>query len=248
MRVPSAALYGRGAFGAEKARDETWALEKNNDKEEGFVRGTMGSLAGQAASAEQRKLSQDSLQRDRAYDSRNQDDANEQARRLAAGDWNSSAQQQLRSGVNQAMAQQRALAGSARGGAAIATAGANMAANNAAIGQSGAMQAGLLRSQEMATGRGLLNSGLKSSRDMGLENMDMSNRFNQNNAAMNDKFAMDLGGAGVGLGNASAGQDKSNAAYVKLGMAPIDAQSEANQARREWLVDREKARVANSKV
>jgi len=75
-------------------------------------------------------------------------------RNAAMGNAPSVAAIQQQQGLNQALANQTSLAGSARGGAGIALAGANSGGNAAAMQQNAFVQAGMLRAQEMAQARG----------------------------------------------------------------------------------------------
>jgi hypothetical protein len=151
---------------------------------------------------------------------------------------------QLQSGLNQASAQQQAMGRSARGGAALATAGSNMQANTANLQQNAYSQGGLLRSKDMALGRGMLGTGLGQQQAQDQQRLGMANQLNQFNADANDRFSLGMGQAGVGLGGAANAQNQTDLAWHQGGMQSVEAQSEAEQQRQRWLSNSRSQAVA----
>lgn len=255
--MATVANYGRpagtkedpGGFGgANKARDEWWAGQQKNDADQGLISEAGTFAGGQAALGQNRgpQAVQDQGLANNAGSGAggHQQGAVDLAGQLARGQGPSQAAYQLQNGLNQATAQQQSMQRSARGGAALATAGANAGANTAAMQQNAYTQGGMLRSRDMASGRGLLGSALGQQRDQQGQLIGQSNQLNQFNADLNDKYSLGMGGAQVGFGDVSNQKQGQDLNWHQGGMTSVDAQSEAEQQGHEWASDAEKQRVA----
>jgi hypothetical protein len=160
------------------------------------------------------------------------------AKSLATGAGPSQGAIQLQQGLNQASQQQSAVAAGARGSAALAGASANARANVSNLQQNAYTGAGLLRSQDMAAGRGLYGSMADQQRQQAGARMEQANQMGQANAKRNDDYSMNTGSAAVGLGqvgNRLNGQDLSanNRANEASNM-----QDDANQDYQIWVAQK----------
>lgn len=249
ISTPGAAIYGRKPSGDQVSRDEIMGHAAENDADQANINSGMNYANSEAQKAQTRVGAAEDvgLSNNVAGGANgNQAGAITLARRLATGSQPSAAAYQLQSGLNQATAQQTALGRSARGSAAIATAGANAGYNNANLQQSAFAQGGLLRSRDMATGRGLYGGLVGQAREQDTARIGMANEMSQFNAAQNDKLGLQMGQAAVGFGDVANQQGGSDLNYHQRGMQPINAQAEAEQARRHWLAQGQKTAVANN--
>lgn len=247
--VPVQAEYGGKAGGAERARDEWWGHAAENDANQSLIKGGMGYANLQASQAKDRPGAQEDAALARNVDGGaggNQNGAISLAGNLASGNAPSQAAYQLQSGLNQATAQQQAIGQSARGAAGIATAGANQQANTANLQQNAFTQAGLLRSRDMAQGRQLYDAATEQARNQANARLGMANQMGQFNAQQNNNAALGWGNAAVGLGGVSNQLQGQDLNAHNAGMNPIEAQSEADQARKHWLAQAQKQKVANN--
>ena len=163
---------------------------------------------------------------------------------LARGQQPSQAAYQLQAGLNANMAQQSAIARGARGGAALAVAGQNQAFNNAAAQQNAFTEGGMLRSRDMATGRGLLGSQLDTMQRQNASRIGQADALNQFNAAQNDKVGLGMAGAAVNLGNAATNAGN-QALNIQRGKDAItDQQNTADQQAQVWEGKKRKAEVS----
>lgn len=237
-----------GMGGANKARDQWWAGQGKNDQQQNWTQAGGNFASEQAALGQNRGATaqQDATLAANANSGAggHQQGAIGYADQLARGNTPSAAAYQLQSGLNQATDQQASMAAGARGGAALATAGANQQANTAALQQNAFTQGGLLRSRDMASGRGLLGSALAQQRDNAGQLMGQANQLNQFIAKRNDDFSLQMGQAGVAFGDVANQQGAQDLAWYQGGMRPINAQSEAEQQGQEWDADAEKQRIA----
>jgi hypothetical protein len=258
--MPVAANYGRpagtiddpgGMGGANKARDEWWNRKADNDAQQGMVNGAAGYANQQAGLGQDRgpmAIEDQALSNQEASGAGgHQQGAIGLAGTLARGQQPSQAAMQLQAGLNQSSAMQQSMAAGARGGAALATAGANMGANTAALQQNAWTQGGLLRSRDMAAGRGMLGTGLGQQQAQDQQRLGQANQLGQFNADLNDKYSLGMGQAGVGLGGAANAQQQTDLAWHQGGMTPVEAQSEAQQQQQRWEGDAERQRVAARK-
>ncbi len=245
IAAPTVGTYGGGgiigpAGGAAGARDDAWEQAKNNDAAQTATTQGIDYANKQATLGQSRPdpVGDQTVANNQASGANgNQAGAIELARRQAMGQTPGASTMQLQQGLNQASAQQNSMAAGARGSAALSTAGANAAANKSNLQQNAFMGAGLLRSQDMAAGRGLYGSLTGQQRTQDGQALGMANKFGQDNAARDDAYSMGMGSAGVGLGGVAAAQNGQDLNYFNTGMQPIEAQDEANQAGQTWKYD-----------
>lgn len=255
-----AATYGRpagtpddpgGMGGANKARDEWWNREHNNDAQQEQVTGAASYANQQAALGQDRgpQAVEDAglAQNEASGANGHQQGAIGLAGTLARGQQPSQAAYQLQSGLNQASAQQASMGRSGRGMAALATGGINAQANTAALQQNAFTQGGLLRSRDMAAGRGMLGTGLGQQQAQDQQRLGQANQLGQFNAQQNDAYSLGMGQAGVGLGGVANSQQQTDLLWHQGGMQPVEAQSEADQQQKKWLADAEAQRIAARK-
>jgi hypothetical protein len=245
--TPQAAQYGGTGpgGGAVAARDAGLARLGNNDADQDAINGGMGYANGQAAAGRPGAVADPTAAANQASGANgNQAGAIELARRQAMGQVPSQGVMQLQQGLNQASQQQAAMAGGARGSAALATAGANQRANTSNLQQNAFGQAGLLRAQDMAAGRGMYGSLTNERRGQDQQALGMSNEFGVANQKAADDYRLGMGNAGVGLGavgNAQAGADFTN---TRNAFDPIYDQDDANQDQQTWLANNRRQAVA----
>lgn len=161
------------------------------------------------------------------------------AREAAMGMAPSQAAYQLQSGLDRGLAQQSAIAGSARGGAGIALASANANAAGANMQSQAFTESGRMRAQEMADARGLYGGLSGQQRQQDLERLGMGNQMSQFNAGLNDSYRLGMGqlanqGSQTGLGWYQASQNPyDRQAQMDLGREQLAADSyNQNEARR----------------
>lgn len=257
MPVPLQATYGRpagtqedpgGIGGSIKARDEWWQGQKRNDADQAGIAGGAGYAQGQANLGQERGATahedQGLSNNEASGAGGHQQGAIGLAGTLARGSQPSQAALQLQDGLRMASSQQKAMAGSARGGAALATAGANAQANISNLQQNAWTQGGLLRSRDMAAGRGMLGTGLGQQQAQDQARIGQANQMGQYNAEANDKYSLGMGNAAVGLGDVANQQQQQDFQWYQGGMQSVDAQSEADQQRQRWLADAERQKIA----
>ncbi len=160
-------------------------------------------------------------------------------REAAMGYAPSQAAYQMQDGLNQSLAAQQAMQGSARGNAGIAMASANAASNGAALQNQTYNQAAALRAQEMATARGMYGglAGDVRTRDQSRLGMATDvDKFNATDATNNRLGAGDLGAKygnlGLGYYNGAVGaNDAQN--RINLGNRSLDVGNANTDADRE---------------
>ncbi len=240
------AMYGDDPNGATKARDEWWKQMGNNDGDQNAVNGAMGYANSQSqggyAGGQQENAGLASNEASGAGG--HQQGAIGLAGTLARGQAPSAAAYQLQSGLRQGLAQQQSFAQSARGGAALATAGANANANSAAQMGQAYTAGGMLKSRDMAAGRGMLASLTDQQRQQSNQRLGQANEFNQGQTELADKNALGMGQAAVGFGNMANAANGQDLQAYNAGMGVVDAQSEAYQAQKIALANHRKQAVA----
>lgn len=246
ITIPGAAKYGRAANGAEDARDAFWNQQTANDGQQTAVAKGMGIANGQAVAGTPTQVTQDKGLANNAASGAggNQREAVNIAGQLAGGNQPSQAAYQLQAGLNQGLAQQTSMGRSARGGGALATAQTDAANNSSAMQQNAWTAGGMLRSQDMAAGRGMLGSALGQQRDQDNQQLGEANSINQANSANQDQYRLGMGQAGVALGQAGNAQAQQDQGLNAAGMAPVNAQDEANQQYQKWIADANKQAAA----
>jgi hypothetical protein len=238
--------YGNGVYGAS---NEAFDQMDHNNGEQSAIAG--GVSAAQQAAANGQGLNQASQNGAIANDvaggaGGNQQGAIALARQMALGQQPSQGAIQLQQGLNNSIAQQRSNAASARGGASIATAGANRNANIGNLQQNAYNQGQQLRANEMAAGAGMYGSMAADARNQAGQQLANANSMAQFNASQNDAYRLGMGGAAVGLGGVAVGQAGSDLDNFNRGMNPIYAQDQMNQQGQEWIMaNRGQAAAAN---
>ncbi len=150
------------------------------------------------------------------------------SREAAMGQAPSEAAFMMQQGLDQGMAGQTSLAGSARGAAGIAMAQGNAAANVANMQGQAFTEAGRLRAQEMAQARGLYGGLAGQMREQDLQRLGMGNQMSQYNASLNDQYRLGMMGSAAQYGQVGQG-------WYNGGMAPyntvagLQSQYEANK-------------------
>ncbi len=242
------ANYGRDPNGSAKARDAWWGQMGANNHQQEQVTGGMGYANGQAQADRGPQATEDPRLAGNEASGANghQAGAIGLAGGLARGMQPSQGAYQLQSGLNQATDYQTALSHSGRGAAALATGGSNAQANTANLQQNAYLQAGALKANDMAAGRGLYGSLLGTQREQDTARLGQANEIGQYNAQANDAYRLGMGNAAVGFGqagNAQSGMDLSN---YQQGMNPVNAQTQANQQRHAWDANSSKQAVNNN--
>lgn len=250
--VPLAAEYGRSnpltnhLGGSNAARDEWWKGMGHNDVDQNAINQGAASANRQSEIGQTRgpmSRENEGYANNEASAGAYQQDASGIAKSLATGNAPSAGAFQLQNGLNQATAQQRAMAGSARGGAALATSGADASANTANLQQNAWSQGKLLRAQDMTAGRNLYGQALGQQREQDNSRLGVANALAQGNAEQNDRYSQGMAGAAVGMGAAGNAMNNQDLGYYQGGMGVVDAQTEAEQQRQRWIADARK-RVA----
>lgn len=248
MPVPFAAQYGRSTgtaedpygSGAERVRQAWWDRKKDNDAQQGMIEGGADYANQQAGLGQSRgptaREDQGLSDQEASGANGHQAGAIGLAGTLARGQQPSVAAMQLQQGLNSATAQQTSMARGARGAAALAVANQNRQANTAALQQNAFTQGGLLRSRDMAAGRGMLGIGLGQQQAQDQQRLGIANQIGQDNAERNDKYALGMGEAAVGLGGVGNTLNQQDLGWHQGGMTSIEAQTEAEQQRKLWLI------------
>ncbi len=247
LQAPDAAQYGNDPNGANKAKDEALARTGQNDVAQGALNGAAGYANDQATNGRPGAVMNAGDANNQASGANgNQAGAIELARRMAMGSAPSQGAMQMQQGLNQASAQQSAMAAGARGSAAMATAGANRAANVSNMQQNAYSGAGMLRSQDMAAGRGMYASLTGQARDQAGQALGISNGFAVDDARADDAIRLGMGNAAVGIGaaaNAENGRDFTN---TRNAWDPVFAQDDAKQDNKIWNANNSKTAAANN--
>lgn len=245
--IPRAGVYGRqdaiqdhgdGTYGSNGLRDEAWAHQSDNDVQQqnsasnaGYAQNAAQTGAGmQRASTDPRLAAQEAAAR-----AGHQNSAIGLAGTLARGSMPSAGAMQLQRGLNQATAQQSAIAAGARGSAALATSQASRQANVANLQQNAYTNAGILRANEMAAGRGLYGSLASQQRDQDASYQQQQNQLAQFNAQEKDKYTVGMAGMATGYGQLGNQQQQGDQAWMDMGQHSVDAQSQMEQERQRWL-------------
>ncbi len=247
--VDAAKYGGTGDLsGMTKARDEAWGQMANNDAAQAATVGAQGAANSAMYGSDVRgpQAREDAGLSQNETNSRygHQNGAIGLAGSMARGNTPSQGAYQLQRGLDQGMAQQASMAGSARGGASLATAQSNQGYNNAAMQQNAFSAAGQLRASDMAQGRGLYGSLTTQQRGQDQERLGQANQMRQGNAARNDAFGLGMGNLANQFGELGNAQDQTDFGYDQMGMAPVNDQFQAEQQRQEWLAGNKKT-IAN---
>ncbi len=237
INVPGAARYGRQPGGADAARDEWWAMQQANDgrQQQNLTATQWAQDQARVGTGNQAQENSQLAGNEASGAGGHQAGATGLARAMAYGMGPSEGAYQLQAGLDQASRMQTAIGRSARGGAAMATAGANQQANTANLQQNAYTNAGLLRAQEMAPGRSMYGQMLGQQREQDQARIGMANEMSQFNAGQKDRYRLGMGQAGLALGQAGMGGQEIDLNYYQQGMNPVNAQTQAQQQYQQWL-------------
>lgn len=142
------------------------------------------------------------------------------SREAAMGMAPSAAAYQMQSGLDQATAQQAAMAGGARGAAALANAQGNAGNNVAALQNQAYNQGGQLRAQEMANARTQYGQMADTQRAQDQSRLQMGNQMSQYNAGANDQYKL-------GMGNLANGASAQAQGWYNAAQNPLNQQMNA---------------------
>ncbi len=233
--------------GAETLAQDTLNRTTLNDPAQKTIAGAATSAAGMAANGRPGAVMDPQAANNQASGANgNQAGAIELARRQAMGQVPSQGILQLQQGLNQASAQQSSMAAGARGSAALATAGANAAANRSNLQQNAFGGAGMLRSQDMAAGRGMYADLTGQARGQSAEALGISNQFGMENLKANDGFMLDMGNAGVGFGGVANAEHARDLNNLNSGVDIQYADDDASQDAQIWRANNRKQAVADN--
>lgn len=236
-QIAPAASYGR-QIQPNQLRDEAWAHQADNDKQQqqsqsnsGYAQGAAQNGTGFQGGAESQGLANNEANTRNGY----QNSAMGMARSLANGNMPSQGAYQLQEGLNQAQQQQRSIAAGARGSAAIANSGADSLATSSNLQQNAYTQGGILKAQDMATGRGLYGSLSSQQADQDQQRLGQGNAMSQFNAQQKDKYTTGMAGMATGYGQLNNAQEQQDQGWNDIGMHPVDAQAQMDQEHQRWL-------------
>lgn len=242
IQTPRAAQIGWTPDGAQKLQGEALARIGHDSTDLG---GAVGYANGQAATGGPGALQNKQAANNQASGANgNQAGAIELARRQAMGQAPGAGVQQLQQGLQQASAQQSAYAAGARGSAALATAGSNAAANRSNLQQGAFGNAGMMRAQDMATGRGMYASLTGQQRAQDGMALGAGNDFSSANQGAQDGYQLGMGGAAAGLGGVANAQTGANFTNAQNAFGIGYAQDDANQDQQTWQANNRKAAIA----
>ncbi len=247
IRTPVSADYGRDPAGADIARNEWWDRANQNDPQQAAVESAQTWANKQSTGAGARPgATEDSRLANNVAGGANGNQAGAVglARSMASGMGPSEAAYQLQSGLDQGLRQQTAIGRSARGGAALATAGANAGYNRATMQQNAFTQGGLLRSRDMAAGAGMYGALAGQQREQATARLGQANEMGQFNAQQNDKYGLQMGQTALGLGEVANQHSQLDLGDYQQGMNPINAQTQARQGQKGWNVANQKTAIA----
>jgi len=243
--------YGPYGTGADGASAEAAAQGEHNKPAEGAVKNAAG-YAGDAAKNGTgfTDASQDAgaANNQASGANGNQAGAIELARRQAMGQGPSAAAYQLQAGLDQGLAQQTSMGRSARGGAGLATEQSNAGYNSGAMEQNAFTQGGMLRSQDMAQGRGLYGSLLNDKRGQDANAIGQADQMSQFNSQSNDNYRNQMGNAAVGFGQVQNGQNQNDLNNFNRTNAPTYAQDDMRQQAQEWRYENAQHAAADNKA
>lgn len=191
--------------------------------------GGLAGFAGQQAQWDRGPMAGENMDlSQRETDARygDQNGAIQLAREAAMGQAPSEAAYAMQSGLNQSNAMQTAMAGGARGAAAIAQAQGNAAANVANSNNQAFNEAGRLRAQEMAQARGQYGGLAGQQREQDLNRLQMGNQMSQFNAGLNDQYRM-------GMLNAANQAGQTQQGWFGAAMSPYNQQAQLDSQKQQ---------------
>lgn len=239
------AQYGGKAGGAAEARDEGLDRVGYNDAEQKAVQGGANYANGQAANGRPGADQDAAAVANQASGANgNQAGAIELARRQAMGVTPGAGVMSLQRNLQAGSQQQSALAAGARGSAAIATGQQNAAANTSNMQQNAFSGAGMMRSQDMAAGRGLYGSLTGQARAQDQSALGEANQFGQAKAKAADDYQLGMGKAAVGLGQVGNAQNNQDFINSRNAFDATYADDDAKQDGQTWVSAKRKQAVA----
>lgn len=241
------AQYGGKPGGAAAARDEGLARVGNNDAEQAAVQGGANYANGQAANGRPGADQDATAAANQTSGANgNQAGAIELARRQAMGVTPGAGVMSLQRNLQAGSQQQAAVAAGARGSAAIATGQQNAAANTSNMQQNAFSGAGMMRSQDMAAGRGLYGTLTGQARAQDQSALGEANQFGQANAKAADDYQLGMGKAAVGFGQVGNAQNNEDFINSRNSFDATYAQDDANQDAATWDAAKRKQAVADN--
>jgi hypothetical protein len=252
IAAPTQTLYNNSSTGAVDARNKGLDRLGANDADSGAMDAGQDAARKAAAEAATRgpQVTQDAGIAGQVANGANGNRAGaiELARQQAMGMAPSQGAYQLQAGLDLGSQQQAAQARGARGSAALATGTANANANVSNLQQNAFTGAGMLRSQDMANGRGMYNTLTGQARDQSGQVLGEANNVGVTNQQMNDNHGLNMGNASVGLGGVSNGFNGEDFGNANEAFGFTTAQDDANQALQEQKFGvRKQADAANER-
>lgn len=241
------AQYGGLPGGAAAAKDEGLERVRENDGEQAAIRGGANYANQQASQGRPGATMDPTAAANQASGANgNQAGAVELARRQAMGLTPGAGVQSLQRNLAQTSQQQSAMAAGARGSAGIAVAQQNAAANKSNLQQNAFSGAGMMRSQDMAAGRGLYGTLTGQARAQDQQALGYANEFGQANAKAADDYQLGMGKAAVGFGQVANAQNNEDFINTRNSFDPIYAQDDAHQDGATWEAEKRKQNVADN--
>lgn len=197
---------GNGGYPAYQVQPQYYGgYEGGANEMSGLGLTNMNWAQGQAMQNREAQAVEDQVLSDREAQTRFGDQAGalQLHREAAMGMAPSEAAFLMQSGLDRSLANQQALAGSARGAAGIALAGQNAQANAASMQNQAFTQAGALRAAEMAQARGAYGDMSNQVRGQDQNRLGMGNQMSQFNAGLDDQYRLGMGQLGLGYYGAS---------------------------------------------
>ena len=182
----------QGYLGGDPGAYERMAESARAGREQAGMGGSwaMGQAAEGGMQAQENPWLTDQESMARGYD---QAGSMELMRQAAQGQAPSEAAYMLQQGLDKAANQQTAMAGGARGAAALAGAQSGAAANVANLQSNAFSQAGQLRANEMASARGAYNNAANTMRGQDQARIGQNSQMSQFNAGNTNQYRLGMG-------------------------------------------------------
>jgi len=136
------------------------------------------------------------------------------------------------------------MAAGARGSAALAVGQQNAMANKSNLQQNAFSGAGMMRSQDMATGRGLYGTLTGQARAQDQKALTAADEFGLADRKARDDYQLAFGKAAVGFGQVDNSGNNEDFINQRNSFDPIYAQDDANQDGRTWDAEKRKQATA----
>ncbi len=152
-------------------------------------------------------------------------------RQAALGETPSVAQLQMQQGLDQAVRNQAAMAGSARGMSALALAQQNAASNTAMLNQQTAMDQSILRAQEMDAARGAYGGMATGIRGLDEQRSATQAGLEAQQRGLNDQYQLGMYGQAAGLMQSQVqAQNEANQQAISVWLAKAGMKKDARDA------------------